>query len=198
MQPRVLNARRRERGCGTAAGFTLIEVMVVTIIISVIVAAVLFSVDITGGQKTRTAVSDVQLLMQGLSNEAILEGGEYGLRWERKGQRFVPVVGKGNGWSPYSGAPGERPSFKPVSWKGVADAVITVDGAVFDERMKDDENFYAGWDKEKASKAPLIRFLPTGLWEPAGEIEFFVGNRPYARLEWTAAGRMSFERGDAP
>ncbi len=198
MQPRGLNACRRGRGRKATAGFTLIEVMVVTIIISVIVAAVVFSIDLTGGQRTRTVVSNVQLLMQGLSNEAILEGGEYGLRWERKQQRFVPVVGRGRGWSPYSGSPGERPSFKPVSWKGFADAVITVDGAVLDERMKDDENFYAGWDQEKASKTPLIRFLPTGLWEPAGEIEFFVGDRPYARLEWTTAGKMSFEHGNAP
>lgn len=175
-------------------GFTLVEVMVVVLIVSVMVGSVLFSVDLTGSQKLRTAVSDVQLLMRGLSNEAILEGRHYGLRWERRAQRFVPVVNNGGGWSGYSGRGGERPDFRAVSWKGFAEIAITVGGIRFDERFKDDEHFYAGRDQEAAERI-LVEFQPTGLWEPAGEIRFFVASKPYASLEWTAAGKMTFTHG---
>ena len=183
---------------GPARGFTLIEVMVVVIVISVIVASVLFSVDLTGNQKTRSAVSDVQLLMQGLSNEAILEGNHYGIKWERGAQRFVPVVETGRGWSPYSSLGGNHPDFRPVSWKGFAEIAVTVGGTSIDERVKDDENFYAARDREELGAGPLVEFQPTGLWEPAGEIRFFVGREFYAKLEWTAAGRMSLGHEDTP
>ncbi len=196
MTPRDPNARRVGRT--RTAGFTLIEVMVVTIIISVIVASVLFSVDLTGNQKTRSAVSGVQVLMQGLSNEAILEGNHYGIKWERKAQKFVPVVANANGWSAYSNATGDRPDFKSVSWKGFADVAITVGGAFFDERIKDNENFYAGRDQEQGGNGPLVEFRPTGLWEPAGKLQFFVGKKLYATIEWTAAGRMQLAYGDNP
>ena len=179
-------------------GFTLIEVMVVVIIVSVVVGSILLSVDITGSQKTRAVVSDVQLLMQGLSNEAILEGNHYGIKWERAAQRFVPVVETGGGWSVYTTLKGERPDYKPVSWKGFAEIAMTVGAISFDGRFKDDENFYAGRDQEKGPQGPLVEFWPTGLWQPAGEIEFFVGKRPYATLAWTAAGRMSLEQSSPP
>ena len=195
MRSRVPNVRQRG---AVARGFTLIEVMVVVVIISVIVSSILLSVDLTGGQKTRAMVFDIQLLMQGLSNEAILEGNHYGIKWERARQRFVPMVENRNGWSVYSSLKGERPNFKPVSWKGFAEIAMTVGGVSFDERLKDDENFYAGRDLEKELERPLVEFWPTGLWEPAGELELFVGKKLYATLEWTAAGRMSLEQGNSP
>ena len=191
-------AFRRLRLFKRSRGFTLIEVMVVVIIIGVIVASVMVSVDVTSSQKARTAVFDVRLLMQGLSNEAILEGNHYGIKWERKAQRFTPVVEAGNGWSAYSDLKGDRPVFKPVSWKGFAEVAMNVGGVSFDERLKDNENFYAGRDKEEDTGKPLVKFRPTGLWEPAGEIEFFVAKKHYATLKWSVAGKVSFEHRGAP
>ncbi len=193
MKPRDSNARRVRR----AHGFTLIEVMVVVIIISVIVASALFSVDLTGNQKMRTAVSNTQLLMRGLSNEAILEGNHYGIKWERAAQRFVPMVESGGAWSAYSNFEGDRPDFKPVSWQGLAEIALTIGGTSFDERLKDNKNFHDGRDQEEEDAGLLVEFSPTGLWEPAGEIEFFVGKKRYAKLAWTAAGRMTLDHGDA-
>ena len=206
MKPRAFQARwSRGRGGGRflrrPAGFTLIEVMVVTILIGIIVSSVLFSVDLTGNQKTRTAVSNIQLLMRGLANEAILEGDHYGLKYDRDGQRFTPVVEKNNQWSAYSSNEGERPNFKPVSWKGVAEAEIMIEGITIDERLKDTDNFYSGQkeeDRKLANKGPLVEFLPIGLWEPSGEMRFFIGGKPYATIKWTNSGRISFEHGDAP
>ena len=201
MKPRALNVCCDGRSYGVVSGFTLIEVMVVVIIISVIVSSILFSVDLTGNQKARTAISNVQLLMRGLSNEAILEGNHYGIKWDRPQQRFVPIVDSGNGWSTYSSNKGAHPDFKPVSWKGFAEAMITVGGISFDERVKDEDGFYSGQDEEEIkslSKGPLVEFWPTGLWQPAGEIQFFVAKKPYATLRWTASGRMHFEHGNAP
>ena len=184
-------------GCA-AHGFTLIEVMAVVIVISVIVASVLFSIDLTGNQKTRTAISDVQLLMRGLSNEAVLEGNHYGIKWERKAQRFTPVVETGGRWSAYSSLGGDRPDFRSVSWKGFAEVAMTIGGTFVDERLKDDENFYAGRDQEPESESPLVEFFPTGLWEPAGEIQFFVARDLYATLKWNATGKIELEPGSAP
>ena len=175
--------------------------MIVTIIIGVIVSSVLFSVDITGTQKTRAAISNIQLLMRGLANEAILEGDHYGLKYDRDQQRLTPMVENNNGWSVYSGRGGERPDFRAVSWKGVAEAEITTLGITIDERRKDTDNFYSKRKEEErklARKAPLVEFLPIGLWEPAGEMRFFVAGRPYATIKWTAAGRLTFEHGDVP
>ena len=190
----------RHGGIGPSAGFTLIEVIVVTAIIAVIVSSVLLSVDITGAQKTRTAVSNIQLLMRGLANEAILEGEHYGLRYDRDRQRLTPVVENNNGWSVYSSHGGRRPDFKAVSWKGVAEAEIVTQVTTIDERRKDTANFHSGQKEEhkRAAQVPLVEFLPTGLWEPAGEMRFFVVGRPYATIKWTAAGRMTFEHGKAP
>lgn len=185
----------------SSAGFTLIEVMTVVVIISIIVSSVLLSVDISGSQKTRTAVSDIQFLMRGLANEAILEGDHYGLKYDRARQRLTPVVEKNDQWSAYSSQGGERPDFKPVSWKGFAEAEITIAGVTIDERSRDTDNFYSGGkeeEKKHARKNRLVEFWPTGMWDPAGEIRFFVSGEPYATIKWTAVGRLTFEHGDAP
>lgn len=191
------NDRRRR----LSAAFTLVEVMVVVMIISIIVSSVLLSVDISGSQKTRTVVSSIQLLMRGLANEAILEGDHYGLRYDRARQQLIPVVEKNGQWSAYSSRGGERPDFKPVSWKGFAEAEVSVAGTIIDERHRDTDNFYSGKEKEDqkhARKNRLVEFWPTGMWDPAGEIRFFVSGTPYATIKWTVAGRLSFEHGDAP
>lgn len=174
------------------AGFTLIEVMIVVVIVSVATTVVLFSLDVTGQQKARTFVKELRFLMHNLSNEAILTGHPHGLQWERKSQTAAPVIYKGNQWSRAS-------DMESVSWRGFAKAVLAIDGVELEEEDGQSEHVVVGEDKTEKNKSanlPEILFWSTGLWEPAGEIRIEIDSLPYVSVVWTAGGRTALQYPD--
>ena len=193
---RVREASASRSAADFIEGFTLLEILVVVVIISVITTVTLFSVDVTGHQKARTFVKEIRFLMNNLSSEAILSGNPHGLQWERRSQKAVPVVYKGNGWSTAS-------RMKSVGWRGFAKVSLFIDGVSLEEAEEEEKDVSADIrvvgmrrPKEKRRNPPEILFWSTGLWEPAGEIKIEIDSLPYADIIWTASGRTTIRYPD--
>lgn len=76
--------------CRSAAGFTLIELMVVVVIIGVVIAGTLLSIGTTGRDRQLEQERDrLAALIEYVRERAALQTVEYGLRCEAGGFRFV-------------------------------------------------------------------------------------------------------------
>lgn len=83
-------AQRHRRSGKSAAGFTLIEVLVIVIIIGIVSAAVLLSFGVLGDdralqQQARRFASLVDLA----ADESLMQGRDYGVEFTRSGYRFL-------------------------------------------------------------------------------------------------------------
>lgn len=76
-----------------AAGFTLIELMVVIVLIGVLVSMVHISLGDNRARHARQEAGVLLGLMHGLREKAVLEGQEYGLRLESGAYRVVRFAG---------------------------------------------------------------------------------------------------------
>ena len=193
MQSAVYASVDRARTASTA-GFTLIEILVVVMIISIATGMALLSVDVTGHQKARTFIKEVRFLMHNLSNEAILSGNPHGLRWNRKAGTVTPLIYQSNHWK-------QAANMQKITWRGFATASLVIDGMVLDE-IKDKagdnkKKVLRGFNEEKKRPdLPAVLFWSTGLWEPAGEIKIEIEGISYADIIWTASGRTSVQYPD--
>lgn len=83
-------AQRQRRSGKSACGFTLIEILVVVIIVGIVSAVVILSFGVLGDdramqQQARRLASLVDLA----SDEALMQGRDYGLEFTRQGYRFL-------------------------------------------------------------------------------------------------------------
>ncbi len=159
----------------TVRGFTLIEIMVVVIIISIVTAVALLSVDVTGHQKARTFAKELQFMMRHISNESVLTGNPYALEFDRKAQKLTPLVYISGAWR-------RATEIELLDWDPPMTIKMVADGIDLEEQEESDEN--------TKRILPKISFWTNGLWEPAGGMELLIEGLPYLNIVWTSSGKM--------
>lgn len=85
-----------------AAGFTLIEILVVLVVVSMLVALATFTLG--GNSKRRDLDNEAEqlfMLMQAVSEQAVLNNTEFGLVMEEDQYRFLAYDQQADAWSPH-------------------------------------------------------------------------------------------------
>lgn len=187
------------RGAGaSSSGFTLIEIIVVTVIIAVVVSATLLSVSVGERGKAQETGRRIVSLMNNLSAEAILTGVPYGLRWDDGARSLVAVHLEKSAW-----ARAERfgdirvPNNWSLQMSSGPDEGVDLsllgrdedDGVLPD--TDDDESQEEDEPREAVVADPWVRFQPTGLWQPGGLLHILVDRERQAMFGWTATGRVT-------
>lgn len=188
------------RGAGaSSSGFTLIEIIVVTVIIAVVVSATLLSVSVGERGKAQETGRRIVSLMNNLSAEAILTGVPYGLRWDDGARSLVAVHLEKSAWARAERFGDIR---VPNNWSlqmssGVDEGVDLSllgrdedDGALPEPDTDDDEQ-ETDEPREAVVADPWVRFQPTGLWQPGGLLHILVDRERQAMFGWTATGRVT-------
>lgn len=184
-------------GPAPSSGFTLIEVIVVTVIIAVVVSATLLSVSVGERGRAQETSRRIVSLMNNLSAEAILTGVSHGLRWDPGARRLVAVHSPAASWRP---APRFGDINVPNNWslrmslggldEGVDLAELGGDEPAAD--FDDDEDEEETEAAMRAALEPWVQFQPTGLWQPGGVLQIFVDQERQATFGWSATGRIAF------
>ncbi len=180
-----------------SSGFTLIEIIVVTVIIAVVVSATLLSVSVGERGRAQETSRRIVSLMNNLSAEAILTGVAHGLRWDPGARRLAAVRLPATSWQP---AARFGDINVPNNWSlrlslgGLDEGVDLADlggdepAAGFDD---DEEEAEAA---RRVAVEPWVQFQPTGLWQPGGILQIFVDQERQATFGWSATGRIAFGR----
>lgn len=187
------------RGAGaSSSGFTLIEIIVVTVIIAVVVSATLLSVSVGERGKAQETGRRIVSLMNNLSAEAILTGVPYGLRWDDGARSLVAVHLEKSAWARAERFGDIR---VPNNWSlqmssGVDEGVdLSLLGRDEDDGVlpdtDDDESQEEDEPREAVVADPWVRFQPTGLWQPGGLLHILVDRERQAMFGWTATGRVT-------
>jgi len=93
--------RRRASGARRGPGFTLIEVLIVVVIIGVITAGIVLSVNITGRDRELEKESDRLLALFSYAREqAALQTREYGVMFQDDGYEFLTYDMRRATWRP--------------------------------------------------------------------------------------------------
>ena len=188
-------------GPAPSSGFTLIEVIVVTVIIAVVVSATLLSVSVGERGRAQETSRRIVSLMNNLAAEAILTGVAHGLRWDAGARRLVAVRLPSTSWQPAARF-GDIPV--PNNWSlrlslGGLDEGVDLADLGGDEPatgFDDDEEETEAAERVAPEPAPepWVQFQPTGLWQPGGVLQIFVDQERQATLGWSATGRIAFGR----
>lgn len=172
----------------TAGGFTLIEVLVVSLLVAIIAGTVFLSFDLGERAQVRDKAARLQHMLRHLGNEAVLSGRICGVRWA--GESLTPECRNSHGEVENMDA-----LLGGFSWgKQMRLAMYGEDGEKLFPRPKEDDRFEFEEDKDP-NKFYDLQMWSTGLWEPAGGIVFKSASDKVAYLfvSWTAGGRMSVE-----
>ena len=89
----------RAPGRRTRAGFTLIELLVVVVVIGIISGIVVLSIGILGDDRAlQQQAQRLASLIELAEEEAVMQGREFGLEFQRGGYRFVEYDPLANRW----------------------------------------------------------------------------------------------------
>lgn len=192
------------------AGFTLIELIVVSLILSIIIGATIFSVSVGDRARAKETGQRLVSLMNALSAEAILNGQSYGLNWNPEG-RYMEVIcfdAEEERWVTLnrceagglleqigSGKVLDLPDHWGMSFSVDLDTTPIarfgdVPGDGDEPAVEEDDEQSEDGDEEK-ELLPWVSFAPTGLWAPDGVVQILVNKRRQSAFRWTATGRVN-------
>ena len=200
-------------------GFTLIELIVVTVIISILIGATVFSVAVSDRANAKEMGKRLTTIMHTLSTESILSGESYGLDWNESG-RYIAVVcfnTEEEKWLPLESCPSKQTVTEVFPNKQARLNLPRRWGMVFstdpesaplhefgdvptktdeqDELVPEVSDAATGDGQEgvedKEEITPWVRFEPTGLWQPDGVIQIVIAEQYQIAFRWTATGRVN-------
>ena len=184
-RPPLGKPKTQTRSRLTGSGFTLIEVLVVSLIIAIIAGTVFLSFDLTERAQVRDKAARLQHVLRNLGSEAVLTGRICGVRWEGTALKAECR----NSYGEVESMDGVLGRF---AWGNKMNlAMYGEDGDKLHPKDKDDEEYED--EDEAPNKFYDIQMWSTGLWEPAGSIVFKSASNKIAYLlvSWTASGRLS-------
>ncbi len=170
-------------------GFTLIEVLVVSLLVAIMAGAIFFSFDVGERNQVRNKAMHFRHVLRNLGNEAVLSGRMCGVKWDNVSATPQCRTAQGE-------VENMESAFGKVVWGDRMSLVLFgEDGAVLQPKTAEEKE--AGGDEEKRpDKFYDIQIWPTGLWEPAGSILFKSASDKvaYSQLSWSSNGRMQLDR----
>ena len=200
-----------------SSGFTLIELLVVVVILGVLASTISLSLSITDRSKAKQFARELVNSMSEGSYLAITEGKIYALFWNPHKYQFFLKVKNKDIWEKVANfsaltAP-EQMQVKQIylgSDESGREAFLHVDennepehDTILSEGFKDvqfnevrfeeiefNEVGFENEDLEKnTSEKALIVFESTGLWQPEGQLGFYLQTKFLSVLEWSATGK---------
>jgi general secretion pathway protein H len=188
-------AQRHRRSGKSAAGFTLIEVLVIVIIIGIVSAAVLLSFGVLGDdralqQQARRFASLVDLA----ADESLMQGRDYGVEFTRSGYRFLEYDPLSGQWQEIIG----DEIFRPRQLDEGLDLELVLEGRniLLGERFAE-----AATDGEKEEDEELADdFAPHVLIMSSGEVTPFnlhilrPADRSELHVEMSVTGEIEIQQ----
>lgn len=117
--------RRPHRPRADAAGFSLLELLVVVVIIGILASMFTLSVGLVGSDRElETALRRLAALLDAASEDALLQGRELGVRFDRAGYEFLVLDDAVQDWTPLSG---ER-LFRRRDWPADTSVELELEG----------------------------------------------------------------------
>lgn len=148
-----------------SAGFTLVEVLVVVLIIGVLLTFASLSINSRAELDTlETEAKRLHQLFRLASEEAELKGYESGFRYSDKGYEFL-ALDPGRGWDPISGGPlRARPIPQPLAFELKVEGRAVPPGPerVLKDDADDDEKERSASDDDTDLFGPQVLILSSG------------------------------------
>ncbi|MEX0977084.1 MAG: type II secretion system minor pseudopilin GspH [Woeseia sp.] len=184
-------ALRQRRSGKSACGFTLIEVLVVVIIVGIVSAVVILSFGVLGDdramqQQARRLASLVDLA----SDEALMQGRDYGLEFTRQGYRFLEHDPFSGQWQEIIGDDVLRPR--------QLDDDLELDLVLEDRNIALGEQFSAAEtdeDDERSADdfAPHVLIMSSGETTPFSLLIVRSSDRSEVQVEMSVTGEIEIQ-----
>ena len=146
------------------AGFTLIEIMLVIVLLSMSAVAVLITLPDSGQDLAKEQAQRFFHKLQLLNEEAILNGKDYGIRIDEKRLSYTFQELKASGWQKY-----DARFYGETELEESLELIFTLGGSawessesLFNQESLFDEDMFAELDEEKQVKPPQIFVLSSG------------------------------------
>jgi general secretion pathway protein H len=150
-------------------GFTLIEIMLVLVLLSVSSMAVIMSLPESSDDQLEEQASRFYQLVQLLNEDALLNGMDYGIYFNQERQEYRFMTLKSDGWQPleksrfFTEVKMEDDTLFEMELGGSAwadDDRLFEPGSLFDEEM------FADVEEKKKPKPPQVMVLSSGEMTP--------------------------------
>jgi general secretion pathway protein H len=164
-----------------AAGFSLIELLVVIVILAIMAAMVLLSMGtLRSGDPAETEARRLTALLELLAEEALIQGRDYGVEFFADGYRFLSFDPDSGLWSVVA----DEASLRPRELSGDLRMVLAVDGREVVVHAEERER-----DRRRDEIVPQVAIFSSGEFTP---FELFLVT-DFVADAWVLRGDM---RGD--
>lgn len=150
-------------------GFTLIEIMLVLVLLSVSSMAVIMSLPESNDDQLEEQASRFYQLVQLLNEDALLNGMDYGIYFSQERQEYRFMTLKSDGWQPLE----KSRFFTEVKMEDDITFEMELGGSAWadDDRLSEpgslfDEEMFADVEEKEKPKPPQVMVLSSGEMTP--------------------------------